>query len=98
MHDTGSSRGLRGGSFNNNENNLRSSNRNNNNPTNENNNNGFRLASPKPGPAPGRTAMCRPDPPGVEQAPAAEPTMDYPIILRAGPRPGRRRREPGGGE
>jgi formylglycine-generating enzyme required for sulfatase activity len=40
-----SSRGLRGGAFNNNENNLRASNRNNNNPTNENNNIGFRVAS-----------------------------------------------------
>jgi len=48
-HDTGSSRGLRGGSWNNNENNLRSSNRNDNNPTNENNNIGFRVASPRPG-------------------------------------------------
>jgi len=42
----GSFRGLRGGSWNNNENNLRSSNRNNNNPDNENNNIGFRVASP----------------------------------------------------
>jgi len=42
----GSFRGLRGGSWNNNENNLRSSNRNNDNPDNENNNNGFRVASP----------------------------------------------------
>jgi formylglycine-generating enzyme required for sulfatase activity len=41
---SGSSRGLRGGSFNNNENNLRSSNRNNNDPSNENNNVGFRVA------------------------------------------------------
>jgi hypothetical protein len=36
---------LRGGSYNNNENNLRASNRNNNNPTNENNNIGVRVAS-----------------------------------------------------
>jgi hypothetical protein len=43
---SGSSRGLRGGSFNNNENNLRASNRNNNDPTNENNNIGFRVARP----------------------------------------------------
>ena len=43
----GSFRGLRGGSWNNNENNLRSSNRNNNNPDNENNNIGFRVASPR---------------------------------------------------
>jgi formylglycine-generating enzyme required for sulfatase activity len=42
----GSFRGLRGGSWNNNENNLRSSNRNNDNPDNENDNNGFRVASP----------------------------------------------------
>ena len=42
----GSFRGLRGGSWNNNENNLRSSNRNNNNPDNENNKIGFRIASP----------------------------------------------------
>ncbi len=38
-------RGLRGGAFNNNDNNLRADNRNNNNPTNENNNIGFRVAS-----------------------------------------------------
>jgi formylglycine-generating enzyme required for sulfatase activity len=42
----GSFRGLRGGSWNHNKNNLRSSNRNNNNPDNENNNIGFRVASP----------------------------------------------------
>ena len=49
MKKSGSSRGLRGGSFNNNENNLRASNRNNNDPTNENNNIGFRVASvPEP--------------------------------------------------
>lgn len=42
----GSSRGLRGGSWNNNGNNLQSSNRNNNDPTNENNNIGFRVARP----------------------------------------------------
>lgn len=42
----GSFRGLGGGSWNNNENNLRSFNRNNNNPDNENNNIGFRVASP----------------------------------------------------
>ncbi|MBP8954515.1 MAG: SUMF1/EgtB/PvdO family nonheme iron enzyme [Armatimonadetes bacterium] len=35
---------LRGGSWNNNENNCRSANRNNNNPNNRNNNNGFRCA------------------------------------------------------
>jgi formylglycine-generating enzyme required for sulfatase activity len=40
----GSSRGLRGGNWNNNSNNLAASNRNNN-PTNENNNIGFRVAS-----------------------------------------------------
>ena len=39
------SRVLRGGSWNNNPQNLRSANRNRNNPTNRNNNNGFRLAS-----------------------------------------------------
>lgn len=38
-------RALRGGSWNNNTDNLRASNRNNNDPTNRNNNNGFRLAS-----------------------------------------------------
>jgi formylglycine-generating enzyme required for sulfatase activity len=43
---SGSSRGLRGGSCNINENNLRASNRNNNDPTNENNNVGFRVARP----------------------------------------------------
>jgi len=35
---------VRGGSFNNNNDNLHASNRNNNNPTNENNNLGFRVA------------------------------------------------------
>lgn len=39
-------RELRGGSWNNNSNNLDASNRNNNDPTNENNNNGFRVARP----------------------------------------------------
>ena len=43
---TGSSRGLRGGNWNNNAFNLSSSNRNTNDPSNENNNIGFRLASP----------------------------------------------------
>jgi formylglycine-generating enzyme required for sulfatase activity len=43
---SGSFPGLRGGSWNNNSNNLASSNRNNDNPTNENNNIGFRVASP----------------------------------------------------
>jgi hypothetical protein len=43
---SGSSRGLRGGSWNNNDNNLASSNRNNNDPSNENNNIGFRVARP----------------------------------------------------
>jgi len=42
---TDSYRGLRGGNWNNNSNNLASSNRNNDNPTNENNNIGFRVAS-----------------------------------------------------
>lgn len=46
MKKSGSSRGLRGGSWNNNDNNLASSNRNNNDPSNENNNIGFRLARP----------------------------------------------------
>jgi len=41
-----SSRGVRGGNWNNNSNNLSSSTRNNNNPANENNNIGFRVASP----------------------------------------------------
>lgn len=40
-----SNRVLRGGSWNNNPENLRSANRNRNNPTNRNNNNGFRVAS-----------------------------------------------------
>jgi len=48
---SGSSRGLRGGSWNNNENNLRSSNRNDNDPSNENNNIGFRVARPLRAPA-----------------------------------------------
>jgi formylglycine-generating enzyme required for sulfatase activity len=37
---------LRGGSWNNNDNNVRSANRNNNNPDNWNNNNGFRCVRP----------------------------------------------------
>ncbi len=41
---------LRGGSWNNNDNNCRVANRNNNNPNNRNNNNGFRLAREKPWP------------------------------------------------
>jgi formylglycine-generating enzyme required for sulfatase activity len=41
-----SNRGIRGGNWNNNSNNLSSSNRNDNNPANENNNIGFRVASP----------------------------------------------------
>jgi retron-type reverse transcriptase len=44
-HREMNNRGLRGGSFNNNDTNLQSSNRNNNNPTNENNNIGFRVSS-----------------------------------------------------
>ena len=43
--ETGSNRVKRGGSWNNNANNLRSANRNNNTPTNRNNNIGFRLVS-----------------------------------------------------
>jgi formylglycine-generating enzyme required for sulfatase activity len=45
-------RGLRGGTFNNNPNNLAASNRNDNDPTNENNNVGFRVASPRDAPPP----------------------------------------------
>jgi len=46
--NNGSYRGVRGGSFNNNDNNLHAANRNNN-PTNENNNIGFRVAeAPEP--------------------------------------------------
>jgi len=41
----GSNRVKRGGSWNNNANNIRSANRNNNNPSNRNNNIGFRLAN-----------------------------------------------------
>jgi formylglycine-generating enzyme required for sulfatase activity len=44
-HRDMNNRGLRGGAFNNNDNNLQSSNRNNNNPTNENDNIGFRVSS-----------------------------------------------------
>jgi formylglycine-generating enzyme required for sulfatase activity len=40
----GPNRGLRGGSFNNNNDNLHASDRNNNNPNNENNNIGFRVS------------------------------------------------------
>ena len=46
---SGSSRGLRRGSWNNNENNLRSSNRDDSDPSGESNNFGFRVASvPEP--------------------------------------------------
>jgi hypothetical protein len=41
--------GLRGGGWNNNDNNLRVANRNNNNPDNRNNNIGFRCAAEGPG-------------------------------------------------
>jgi len=47
---------VRGGSWNNNENNLRAAYRNRNNPANENNNNGFRCARPCSMPALGRHA------------------------------------------
>ncbi|MBF0548139.1 MAG: SUMF1/EgtB/PvdO family nonheme iron enzyme [Candidatus Riflebacteria bacterium] len=43
----GSYRVLRGGSWNNNNDNLRSANRDNNNPNNRNNNNGFRVCRPR---------------------------------------------------
>jgi hypothetical protein len=43
---TSENRAIRGGNWNNTENNLRSSNRNNNTPTNSNNNIGFRVARP----------------------------------------------------
>ena len=45
LDPTHANRVLRGGSWNNDTNNLRSSNRNNNTPGNTNNNNGFRVAS-----------------------------------------------------
>ncbi len=66
--NAGSSRGLRGGSWNNNENNLRSSNRNNNDPTNENNNVGFRVARPL------NAGPCGPIRWEWEKAPAAAPS------------------------
>jgi formylglycine-generating enzyme required for sulfatase activity len=44
---SGSNRGIRGGSWNNDASNLAASNRNNNDPTNENDNIGFRVASPR---------------------------------------------------
>ena len=56
---TGSSRGLRGGNWNNNNPfNLSSSNSNSNDPSNENNNIGFRLASPVAVPEPSTYAMA----------------------------------------
>jgi len=45
LPSSGTVRVLRGGSWNNNDNNLRASNRNNNTPDNINNNIGFRVAS-----------------------------------------------------
>jgi hypothetical protein len=71
---------LRGGSFNNNDNNLHASNRNNNNPTNENNNIGFRVSeAPGPGLRPAaREGECRRRKPAartarVDEARAAVP-------------------------
>jgi hypothetical protein len=66
---TGSSRGLRGGNWNNNAFNLSSSNRNTNDPSNENNNIGFRLASPC------RLARARSGLGPVEHPPVAPPAV-----------------------
>jgi hypothetical protein len=82
-------RGLRGGSWNNTENNLRASNRNSNNPTNESNNIGFRLAS-----------LCaRMGQPIWKMARFMTETLrydsardrDYPLLQRAESRNGRQR-------
>lgn len=78
-------RGLRGGAFNNNDNNLRADNRNNNNPTNENNNIGFRVASSPPaGPAPWVRVRFGPNRGGDTPTAAAVPRLrDYPCVPRS---------------
>ena len=75
---TNGGRVLRGGSWNNdNQDNFRCANRNNNKPTNRNDNNGFRVAStPPPGPGGPRTAG------GKDGSPGRSP-------VRPHPRPGR---------
>jgi formylglycine-generating enzyme required for sulfatase activity len=80
----GSNRGLRGGSFDNNPNNLAASNRNDNNPTNENNNVGFRVASPRDAPC---TARARRPRCGFERE--RSPRVDATPRGAAGRRPGR---------
>jgi hypothetical protein len=81
----GSSRGLRGGNWNNNTTNLQSSNRNNNDPTNENNNIGFRLANPLK-----ISRMARPAAVGESRVSRAR-LRDYPCDRRARAKAGRRR-------
>jgi len=77
-------RGVRGGSFNNNDNNLQSDNRNNNDPTNENNNIGFRVASSPSLPVrPMLLDRFGPNCGGEAPTVAAAPRLrDYPCVPR----------------
>ena len=90
---------MRGGSFNNNDNNLHASNRNNNNPTNENNNIGFRVSE-----APEiQAALFLEKARGQIREGGANSRgravlRDHPAIRRARWKPGRRRRRSGRGE
>ncbi|GJQ27724.1 MAG: hypothetical protein HBSAPP02_27560 [Phycisphaerae bacterium] len=96
---------MRGGSFNNNDNNLHASNRNNNNPTNENNNIGFRVSEAPETQAAQACGLIRA---GGQSSPGRAVLRDHPVVRRARcnrakPWPsmgeaGRRRRRPGRGE
>ena len=90
-HDCGSSRVLRGGSWNNNENNLQSDNPNTNTPNNENNNIGFRISSPgiRKDPISGQTRR------GAESPRRPRRTQDYPSFPR-GRLPGQANKIPPG--
>jgi hypothetical protein len=84
---------IRGGSFNNNWNNVRVANRNNNNPNNSNNNNGFRCAASSPGEflagqvrrVQGRDAVAKREEsrsvPGWAAGHAAQPKKNWPCPL-----------------
>ena len=78
-----STRGIRGGNWNNSSNNLSSSTRNSNNPANENNNIGFRVASP--GIDRRFSSLCGPESLGLPRR-LHGPCLcrDYPILQRIG--------------
>ena len=86
---------MRGGSFNNNDNNLHASNRNNNNPTNENNNIGFRVSE---APEMQVAQACGQIRAGGRSSRGRAVLRDHPAIRRAREQAGRRRRRPGRGE